>query len=331
MRKAAIALFSVLAVMAATLLIVRSVQNRYMLIVAYTGDAGGLEEGTSVRLNGIPVGYLDKLNLTASRDPARKIEFVMKVQRHFVGDIPQDSLVNVAATNLLGNYFLDIIRGRSPQPVADGGELRTAAAADADKLMAQMGNEMQEISSIFDRFGNLVAGVPKGQGSVGKWETEGLNRLQQVSATYAEVQQSVRNAQGNLSHADDLRVQVDATQKRFNDLMAGIQNGQGSAGQVAKLSGDFHDLSAESDKLTAALNSKDGPGARIRGLQGQFDELAQKVQTAADRLNSGGGTLGQLTVNPQLSRALAQTEADFQAVAKGLQQNPKKFISIKLF
>ena len=46
----------------------------------YMDDASGVADGTAVRLNGIPIGYLDKLELTGSRDPKRTVEFDMKVK-----------------------------------------------------------------------------------------------------------------------------------------------------------------------------------------------------------------------------------------------------------
>jgi phospholipid/cholesterol/gamma-HCH transport system substrate-binding protein len=329
-RKAWIVVLSILALVATALLILRAVQSGYAVLRAYTDDAGGLSEGTSVRLNGIPIGYLDKLNLTDSRDPKRRIEFVMKVRRRDLGDIPRDSLVDVAATNLLGNYFLDIIRGHSTETVAENGELQTSTSIDPNRMMAQMGNEFQEISAIFDRFGKLLADVPQGHGNIGRWQTEGLQRLNRVADEYAQLQTSIRNAHGNLSKVDELNAQTQAAQKRLDDLLAGLQNGQGTAGNLKNLSSDLDGLNKETSQLTAAFNSDQGPAARLQKIQNGFDEFSQHVQNAADRMNAGQGTLGQLTVNPQLSTALAKTSAEFQALAQGVRQNPKKFLTFHI-
>src|SRR5579863_4919249 len=97
-RMKAAAAIGVLVAMGGALLMMRNLESRYVEIRAYTDDAGGLDEGTSVRLNGIAIGELDRLILTTSLDPNRKIEYIMKVNRRFLPDIPRDSLVSVAAT-----------------------------------------------------------------------------------------------------------------------------------------------------------------------------------------------------------------------------------------
>ena len=326
-RKVAIIVFAIVVLVGASLVLVSTIQSRYTVLRAYTDDAGGLNEGTSVRLNGIPVGYLDHLLLTDSRDPKRKIEVLMKVQRRFLGDIPQDSLVSVAATNLLGNYYLDIIRGHSSVAVAENGELQTSAAIDPQRLLAQIGNELQEISGIFDRFGKLVAEVPQGHGNIGKWTVEGLNQFDRLSANYNEFLKSLQSSQGNLKKVDEVTAELNTSQARLNDLLAAMRNGQGTVGNLDKAVSQLHDLTAETNKLTAAINSAQGPGARLKQIGDRFDVLAQHVQLATDRVNSGQGTLGQLEVNPQLSTAIAQTGAAFQDLAKGVRQNPKKFLS----
>ena len=71
-------------------------------------------DGTQVRLNGIPIGYLDAQKLTDSRNPQRKVRFDLKVKESYLRDIPADSLVGLASDNLLGEQYIGIHRGKSP-------------------------------------------------------------------------------------------------------------------------------------------------------------------------------------------------------------------------
>ena len=64
-----------------------------------------------MRLNGITIGYLDKIQLTGSTDPKRAVEFNMKVQEEFLPQIPVDSVAGIGAANLLGDKFLNITKG----------------------------------------------------------------------------------------------------------------------------------------------------------------------------------------------------------------------------
>jgi phospholipid/cholesterol/gamma-HCH transport system substrate-binding protein len=329
-KKAAMAVLVVLALGVAAILLVRTFRSRYISIVAYTDDAGGLSEGTPVRLNGISIGELDKLILTTSRDPKRKIEMVMKVQRRALRDIPADSMVGEAATNLLGNYFINIIQGRSPQPVEPGGELRTTVAVDPNKLMGEMASELQQIQAIFARADKLIQDVNSGQGNIGMLNKDGVTKLNRVSDEFNKLADSVRKSNGNLSKVDDLNAQMDATEKRLNDVMSEAQSGRGTAAKLQGLPGEISNMTKDMNQLTSELNSPHGPSQRLTSIQESFEKLTGSVQSVVDHINSGQGTIGQLSVNPQFSEALAHAGAEFQALAKGVRTNPRKFLSFSI-
>ena len=136
----------------------------YVKLHAYLDDASGLMDGTQVRLDGIPIGYLDAQKLTGSRNPRRKVEFDLKVKEHFLRDIPVDSAVSLASDNLLGEQYIGIRRGHSPQHVQAGAELGSNLAEDITKIMAQMSLQLDRLQSIFTRAEKLMSGVGTGQG-----------------------------------------------------------------------------------------------------------------------------------------------------------------------
>src|SRR6516164_4896380 len=90
----------------------------------YMDDASGIAEGTPVRLNGILVGSLDRVTLTNSKDRKRAVEFVMQIRKEYLSQISEDSVVGIAASNLLGDKYLNITRGVG-KPVQDGAELKS--------------------------------------------------------------------------------------------------------------------------------------------------------------------------------------------------------------
>ena len=55
-----------------------------------------------------------------------------------------------------------------------------------------------------------------------------------------------------------------------------------------------------------------------------------KFNGTIDKINSGQGTLGQLVVNPELYESLNGATHEFQALAKDMRTNPKKFLTIRL-
>src|SRR5438270_9973255 len=103
--------FIVVAVLIFLLTSTRGLLQNYVLLRTYMEDAGGIANGSVVRLNGIAVGYLDQLRLTESRDPKRTVEFDMMVKDQYLREIPVDSTVGISAANLLGDKFLNITKG----------------------------------------------------------------------------------------------------------------------------------------------------------------------------------------------------------------------------
>src|ERR1700676_5430563 len=133
----------------------------------YMDDASGIADGSTVRLNGFPVGYLDHLTLTNSRDPKRAVEFEMKVRKEYLKDIPVDSTVAISAANLLGDKFLNITRGQDQRTVKDGDEIKSLQVQDIPELMAASANLLTSFQGIINRFDGLLAGVEQGKGNIG--------------------------------------------------------------------------------------------------------------------------------------------------------------------
>src|SRR5215469_9274690 len=132
----------------------------YANLKTFVSDASGLPDGTPVRLNGITVGFVDKLQLTNSSDARRAVELDLQVRERFLGQIPVDSQTQIASANLLGDQFIDIKKGQAPQHVKSGDELASAISPqDIPELMAGMSNLMTSFQMIVTRMNNLIAGV----------------------------------------------------------------------------------------------------------------------------------------------------------------------------
>src|SRR5690242_10359547 len=102
--------------------------HRNVPLRTYMDDASAMQEGTPVRLNGIGIGYVDSLRLT--NDPKRPVEFIMMVEEESLVNIPVDSHTSIAASNLLGDKFINITKGLSQQHVKPGDEIQSLPPQD---------------------------------------------------------------------------------------------------------------------------------------------------------------------------------------------------------
>jgi phospholipid/cholesterol/gamma-HCH transport system substrate-binding protein len=314
----------------------------YATLKTYVSDASGLPDGTPVRLNGITVGFLDKLRLTGLPDPRRAVELELQVQEKYLDQIPVDSLTQIASANLLGDQFIDIKKGKLPQHVRSGDELASAVSPqDIPELMAGMSNLMTSFQMIVGRMNNLIAGVEQGKGTLGKFFNDPALFNQSVDVV-AEAQQlltDVRKGGGTLSkliYDPGLYNDLQSPIKRVDALLADLQAGKGTAGKFMSDPALYDQATSIADQIKQILADlqagKGTAGELLKNdqLSKRLDGLITKLDTTVDKLNAGQGTAGQFLDNPQLYQAMTGATREFQDLAKDIRKNPKEFLSIRL-
>jgi phospholipid/cholesterol/gamma-HCH transport system substrate-binding protein len=342
--KVGVVAITALIIMAALIVVLtnsKGVFRTYVELRTYMDDASGVSEKTPVRLNGISIGYVDRIGLTNSKKPGRAVEFDMKVEESRIRDIPVDSVAGIAAANLLGEKFINITKGSSAQTVRADSELRSLPTQDIPELLAQMSNVLQSFQTIVTRADNLLAGVEQGHGNIGKLlkDEEFYNRLTAIEGEGQQLLTDIRTSNGTLGkliHDPSLYDDMQSPLKRIDAILAGMQAGQGTAGKLLNDQALYDELQktvGEIRGLVTQVNSGKGTLGKLvkdEAFYQKLDDLLGKLATSMDKINSGQGTLGQLMVNPQLYDALAGTTREFQSLAKDMRANPKKFLTIRL-
>jgi phospholipid/cholesterol/gamma-HCH transport system substrate-binding protein len=294
-----------------------------------------------VRLNGIPVGNVKKILLSGDKDPHRAVEFILEIRGEFQQDIPDNSVAQISATNLLGDKFVNITRGNSTKAVQNNAEIRAAATQDIPELLAESANMLGTFQTILKRVDSLVGGIEAGQGNVGKLikDEELYNRLNGIAAEGQQLLGDIRHGKGTLSriiYDDSLYEEVRSPLRRIDALLAGLDKGEGTAGKLIKdpaLFDDLHKTIGEIRTLVNGVNSGKGTAGKLLNddqLSNQLNTLVGKLNATVDRINSGQGTLGQLVSNPQLYETLNSTTRELQGLMRDMHANPKKFLTIQL-
>jgi phospholipid/cholesterol/gamma-HCH transport system substrate-binding protein len=336
-----LAAFLILFVLIFLLTSSKGIFQRNVMLRTYMDDAAGMADGTPVRLNGITIGSLDKLGLTDSREPKRTVAFEMLVQEKYLPQIPVDSVAGISAANLLGDKFINIVKGRSPRHVVAGAELKSLEAQDIPELMAQSANLLGSFQTIVNRVDAVLAGVEQGKGNLGKLlkDEELYGRLNAIASEGQKLLADVRNGGGTLSkliYDDALYQEIRSPIKRVDAILADLQAGQGTAGRLLKdpaLYDEAKQTLTDMRTVLADLNAGKGTAGKLLKddqLYKRLDDLTAKFNTTMDKINAGQGTLGQFLVNPQLYESLNGATREFQSLAKDIRANPKKFLTIRL-
>lgn len=310
-------------------------------LVTFLETTGGLARGQAVRLNGLPAGAIDKVELSGDSSIQRTVKITFHVEEELLKDIPTDSTVMVGSENLLSGRFLAIVRGKGATAVAPGGELKSKVLPEIDDMKEQGVRLLTQANEILAKIDSIVKQVEVGKGTIGKLLVDETlyNKLVVVGNDVQKMTAAINSGKGmigKLVYDDKLYTQFEKTMGRVDTMVADLQAGNGTAGKLLKdtaLYDEFRKTVAETRRLIDDLNAGKGTAGKLlkdEALHKQLESSLKKIDSMLDSINSGKGTLGQLMVNQQLYDNLNGATREMQGFMKDFRANPKKFLSIKL-
>ena len=314
---------------------------RHVTVYTYMDDSAALPTGSAVRLNGILIGKVARVELSGEREPNRIIRLVLDVEERQLGAIPVDSEVSIGAENLLGTKYINIKKGQAKETARPGTTLPSKDVREFQDLVNAAYPTLGSLQVIAKRLEKIIATVESGQGSIGKLIVEediynGLVDTVQEAKKVMQALSSGRGTLGRLLYDEALYDDVRGSVARVNTLLDGLQQGEGTAGKLLKdpaLYDDARKTIAELKRVVDDLNAGKGTAGKLlkdEQLHKQMSDLVAHLDETIVKLNQGQGTMGQLLVNPQLYESLNGAMREMNSLMKDFRANPKKFLRIQL-
>src|SRR5678815_5179218 len=97
----------------------------YATLYTYMEDSAAMASSTPVRLNGISIRKIDKIEFSGLKEKGKIIVIKINVKQRMLSHIPEDSVAAIDAANLLGDKYINITKGKSPIAIKDGGTLQS--------------------------------------------------------------------------------------------------------------------------------------------------------------------------------------------------------------
>jgi phospholipid/cholesterol/gamma-HCH transport system substrate-binding protein len=307
----------------------------------YMEDSAGMSEGSAVRLNGILAGKIKKVQLSGLKDSHRLVELQMEIENKFRTEIPDDSVASISASNLLGDKFINITKGKNSKTVEPNAEIKSLQLQDIPQLIETATSILNSFQQVVNRVDGLLAGIDAGKGNIGKLlkDDELYNRADDAVKDVDDIIKKVRDSNGTVSkllYDDTLYNDIRKPILRLDEMMAQLQGGKGTVGKLLTEDVVYDDARKSVADLREMLDNLDaGKGSAGKLLKDdelykQLTLVTDKVNAAIDKINAGQGTIGQLMVNPQLYDSLNGATREAQLLVKDMRANPKKFLRIKL-
>src|SRR5438094_5772078 len=124
----------------------RYFERKYALVAEFT-EVGGLIDGATVRLAGVQIGRVTKVDLPP--DPGGKVRVTLSIARRFSGRIRKDSEARIVTQGLLGDKLVEITLG-SPEapPLPPGEHLIAREPFEMARVFAEAGEVLGSIKRL---------------------------------------------------------------------------------------------------------------------------------------------------------------------------------------
>ena len=297
------------------------------VIYLFIPDASGLSSESPVRVDGIDVGRVSTVELSGSRDPNRAVKVELQFYRDRLRGVPSDSVAQISSDSLVGDKFVDINGGRSPQALPYGGEMiykyqpelvRSLDLTQFTQQLRLVDQTLADIQNGRSQFGQFYNGT--------QFYDDLLRRLTQLQKAIATAV-SATGQVGSLIATDKPYMQVTNLLEQIDRTIAQIQAGQGSAGQLLRSTAQYDDFLKQAKQFHSIVDNL-GKSALFQStdvydsLTATLGALIQKV----DELNRNP-----LMMNASLYENLNGSMKELQDNLKDFRSNPRKFLRLKLF
>ncbi len=256
-------------------------------------DAGGLVEGSIVRLKGVVVGRVTDVRYDPQSGLAR-----VRFQINGSIPLPEGSYTRMAGLAMFGNVEMEIVPGPAGNPsLKPGSRLPAHPDGDLDALVAKAPAVLDRLNTLLERFDVAAEAAATQLSAPGSDLRQTLLALRQSSQTLATLlqreQQHIARTLENLS----------ATSTQLRDATGPTADSiQAAAAQLRHLLRRLESSTVSLEQATASLD------------------------LILSRITSGQGTLGRLIYDETLYLKLDTTLTRLNRILRDFEANPGRYL-----
>jgi phospholipid/cholesterol/gamma-HCH transport system substrate-binding protein len=260
-------------------------------------SVGGLEEGSAVRLNGVPVGTVRDISLVPN---GNGVQVKLGVKKGTRARLHEGATARITTVGFLSELYVEIVGGdeRNP-PITSDSEIRVVTISDPAVMMNQAKGLADSLQIFLGDLNSTGRSIAHGKGTMGRLAKD--DRLYEELVTFThEATLLTKKLNTNQSLLTDRFSSLATSLDSLTQLM---QHGNGTMAQLLR-SGDLH--------------------RNLVNDTARMDSILAMVE-------SGKGTLGQLMTDPALYNDLKATAASMRRLMQEIEKNPKKYLKFSVF
>lgn len=295
-----------------------------------------------MRLAGIAVGNVSKMQISPYTDPQRAVELTLKIARRYQNEIRADSVATVETVGLLGESYVNVTRGTPGQDVvADGGTVKTSEEADIKAVVQNANDVISNLRILSAKLNEITAQIQTGKGSMGKliYDQALYNKMSATTGSMQDLMNRVQRGEGTLGKLmsdETLYNRTVATLDRLNQVVDDVQHGNGTLAKFISDPSVYNNVNkVVKDANTLIDNVNQGHGslgklAKDEQLYNRLNETFDRLNVITTRIEQGQGTLGKLSTDPTLFNNLTESSQSLKEFLAEFRKNPKKYLTIRL-
>lgn len=304
---------------------------RKYAVKALMGDVNGLKAGAPVRLGGVEVGTVTRVDFAPR---GGLVEVTMRLDRRVKQRVTTGSRATLGSLGLLGEKAVDLESSAHGTPVEDGGYLSGAAEDPFKGLLADASGSTAHLRRILAR-------LDAGEGLFGKAlrDEEFYQRMVDVSLRLQAVMsklESDRGPLGRLVNDREMSRRLSSSARSLESVLSRVEAGKGALGRLSKddeLASDLRRLTGDLSEVAEGLRKGQGTAGRLLqedALYTKMDTLSGRLDALLSRLERGEGTAGRLLQDAQLYDNLNVAAREVRGLIDDIRRDPRKYLRVKL-
>jgi len=329
-------------------------QEKHDYVVSFTENSGNLKDGANVRVKGVIVGRVAKVDMS---DDYKEVLVTLRLKKG--AKFYKNYKVQVEQESLLGGEFVNLDIGTEQSGELSAGTKLVGQppinlmgeAADVvheirsslkeDKLMEKVAKILTNLETSSEDIKLITKEVRSGKGTLGRLIYQDdiggvLKNIEDSLAPLKNAGKSIEVAGKSVEAAGNKVGDAADELKKFgnglNDIVKDAKAGKGLIGKVLydeKVWKNIDESVANLKKFSNNLNDKNNTVGQILNDEGrlykEFEGFLTNVREVAEKLNSGKGTLAKLINDEEAYKELKAVLSDGRKTLQEVQHAVQDF------
>jgi phospholipid/cholesterol/gamma-HCH transport system substrate-binding protein len=308
---------------------------------SYFTNAAGLKNGAPVTLEGVTIGNVLRIRVVSDRNPT-PVEVTMRLGEEYLRDLHVNSTTAIAQAGVLGDSYVDIDSSQaSGPPPANNAELKATESPTIQSVISSSQESIGEVSTLMRKIQILIDSLNSKKGTVGALINDPVfyAKISRITDNLEKITANISQGQGTIGKLvtdDTLYTRANSAIDNVNRITGALDQGQGTAGMLLKDDSLYKNLNttvANANQLMTEINAGKGSLGKLAkdpAFAQKLDDTISRLDSILKNVDEGTGTIGQLVQNRSLYDHADQTLDQAQQLIKGMRDDPKKYLVIRL-